>query len=122
MLVPNVVTLLLGVVVVMSPSSLLESLGTSTDWELELARLTGAFLLIHGLITLSASHVPGVGYGDVALNRSLNVALVAAGIYLIRGDGLFLLVTFCLVVGVSLNRAMKRLELAYERAQSGRHK
>ena len=117
MIAPTLIPLILGLVLLMSPGDLLDALGSTTDWERDLLRFGGAFLALHGAVTLSASHVRGIGYGDPVLSKLSTVAIILGAAYLIRGDSLFLVIAFSLIVGISLNRSMKRLELAYERAQ-----
>ncbi len=117
MLAPSLIPLVLAVVLVMIPNGMLEAVGAAEDWERELIRLFGVLLALHGLVTLSAHNVPGIGHSDPVIGRVSTVALVIAGLYLVRGNSFYLLISFALMAGISLNRAMKRLELAFERAE-----
>lgn len=113
---PSLIALTLATALIMIPSATLDALGATRNWELELIRMAGLFLGLYGWATFGLHSDTTEKYSDPALSRATTVGVLAAVLYLVRGDAFVLLVTFCLVVGISLNRLMKRADLAFERA------
>ena len=99
------------------PEEALESVGAEAGWERQTIRFLAIFLAFHGLVTLSARRVPGLGGGDAVINRFAAAVVIMAGLYLLSGNGLFLVLAFSVTIGMTLNRLMKRLDHAFERIQ-----
>ena len=115
---PSGVSLVAAVVLLAVPGGLLTGLGVTEQWELELLRISGMFLLLYSWATLPFQTLAGARIADPVVDSVSTVAVLTGVGYFVRGDGFLLLVTFALVVGISLNRFMKRMDLAYERARS----
>lgn len=115
---PSGASLILAVALITTPGGLLSGLGISEPWEVELLRMSGVFLLLYSWATLPFQSLAGDRPADPILSRVSTVAVLTGAGYFVRGDGFLLLVTFSLVVGISLNRFMKRMDLAHERARN----
>lgn len=113
---PSLITLTLAIALIMVPSATLDALGATRNWEIELIRLSGLFLGLYAWASFGLHSEPGERYFDPVLSRASTIGIIGAVIYFLRGDAFVLLVTFCLVVGISLNRFMKRMDVAFERA------
>jgi hypothetical protein len=115
---PSGASLLLALVLFTVPSGLLAGLGVTEQWELELLRISAVFIVLYAWATLPFQGLAAPHFSDPLVRSFSTVALFTGVGYFVRGDGFLLLVTFSLIVGISLNRFMKRMDLAYERAQS----
>ena len=115
---PSGASLILALVLMTTPGGLLSGVGVSEPWELELLRISGVFLLLYSWATLPFQSLARARPADPILSRVSTLAVLTGVGYFVRGDGFLLLVTFSLVVGISLNRFMKRMDLAHERAQN----
>lgn len=92
-------------------------LGATESWERGTVRLIGLFLSGHALVAFSTWRTTGRTAGDSTIGALAGVVTLSALVYLVTGNGLFLVLAFSLVVGMSLNLSMKRLDLVFERAQ-----
>ena len=113
---PSGSSLVLAAALLVTPAGLLEGLGVSEQWELELLRISGLFLVLYSWSTLPFQTIAGFRLADPVVSRFSTVALLTGVGYFVRGDGFLLLVAFSLIVGISLNRFMKRMDLAAQRA------
>lgn len=117
MTTPGYLLLLTAALLLLVPTGLMEATGAEHEWERELIRFSAVFLALNGLLSLSARSLEGRGFNDALITRASAVALIAAAGYASLGKAFYLLVAFSLLVGITLNRSMKRMELAFERAQ-----
>ena len=114
MLVSAVSPLVIAALLLLVPPDLI---GAAESWEHGTVRLMGIFLAFHGFATLSSIRISRAAVPDATIMRLYTASGLGAVAYLFTGHGFFLVMAFSLLVGMTLNRTMKRLDLVFERAQ-----